>query len=354
MKEICWKGKPFKKLSYGKTQNAGRNYSGQITVYHRGGGAKRLLRRIDLLRNFFPSGIVERIEYDPNRSSRIALIRWNHFLDSQGGLGNASDFSAPVLENNKKRSFFSYIIACNNLKSGDVIWNLHLHDTNDDFSNLGPDSALMVNKNPINDKEATSYFETKNIDRKINELSKINRIENKLTEIKTKTPNFFRDINVYQRIGNNCILEKLPLGSIIHNIELSPGKGGQLVRAAGTFGQLVQKFANGKQCMIRLPSGGKLLLDSKNRATLGVVSNENHNTRKLKKAGQSRWLGRLPVVRGVAMNPVDHPHGGGEGRTKGGRPSVSPWGKPTKGPRRRNRKGNHARSEASLAFGLVS
>jgi ribosomal protein L2 len=132
----------------------------------------------------------------------------------------------------------------------------------------------------------------------------------------------------YQKIGTNCTLEKVSLGTSLHNIETYPGQGGILVRAAGTFAQLVQKIEKTRQCIVRLPSGRQLLLDLLCRATIGIVSNTSHSTRKLTKAGQSRWLGRMPVVRGVAMNPIDHPHGG---RTKGGRPSVSPWGKPTKG-----------------------
>ena len=132
-------------------------------------------------------------------------------------------------------------------------------------------------------------------------------------------------------------MSQATLGSFIHNIESYPGGGGKLVRSAGTFAQLVQKFEDKGVCLVRLPSGRQYLLDLQCRATVGVVSNTSHNTQKLTKAGQSRWLGRRPVVRGVAMNPIDHPHGGGEGRTKGGRPSVSPWGKPTKGSRKRRR-----------------
>nr|YP_009755796.1 ribosomal protein L2 [Gonatozygon brebissonii]QIQ23074.1 ribosomal protein L2 [Gonatozygon brebissonii] len=221
MKNLCWRGKALKKLTFGKRSNrAGRNSTGSITIFHRGGGSKRLQRRIDFRRNSFSSGIVERIEYDPNRSSRIALVRWSD-----------EKFPPP------------------------------------------------------------SY-------------------------------------------ASSAPLAKATLGSFLHNIEFYPGRGGKLVRSAGTFAQLVQKFDN-NLCMVRLPSGTDKLLDSRCRATFGVVSNPSHNTEKFKKAGQSRWLGRRPIVRGVAMNPIDHPHGGGEGRTKGGRPSVSPWGKPTKSSYRR-------------------
>ena len=118
------------------------------------------------------------------------------------------------------------------------------------------------------------------------------------------------------------------MGTWVHDIECHPGQGAKLVRAAGTYAQIIKEPAS--LCLVQLPSGVSKLIDSRCRATIGIVSNPNHGARKLRKAGQSRWLGRRPIVRGVAMNPVDHPHGGGEGRTKGGRPSVSPWGKPTK------------------------
>nr|YP_010373869.1 ribosomal protein L2 [Hernandia nymphaeifolia]UPI56051.1 ribosomal protein L2 [Hernandia nymphaeifolia] len=134
------------------------------------------------------------------------------------------------------------------------------------------------------------------------------------------------DLN-YQ-VGNCIPLADIRIGTWVHDIECNPGQGAKLARAAGTFAKIMKEPA--PQCLVRLPSGVEKLIDSRCRATIGIVSNPNHGARKLRKAGQSRWLGRRPIVRGVAMNPVDHPHGGGEGRTKGGRPSVSPWGKPTK------------------------
>lgn len=130
------------------------------------------------------------------------------------------------------------------------------------------------------------------------------------------------------QVGNCLPLGNMRMGTWVHDIECNPGQGAKLARSAGTFAKVVKE--PGAQCLVRLPSGVEKVLDSRCRATVGVVSNPNHGVRKLRKAGNSRWLGRRPVVRGVAMNPVDHPHGGGEGRTKGGRPSVSPWGKPTK------------------------
>ena len=146
-------------------------------------------------------------------------------------------------------------------------------------------------------------------------------------------------INVPRRIGNTLPLRNIPVGTLIHNIELKPGAGGKYARAAGSFGTLLQ-HVDDKYGLVRLKSGEQRLVPIDCCATIGVVSNPDHHNVSLSKAGRSRWLGRRPVVRGVAMNPVDHPHGGGEGKTSGGRPSVSPWGKLTKGPRTRNRKKN--------------
>nr|QKQ14726.1 ribosomal protein L2 [Zygnema circumcarinatum] len=244
MKQLCWTGKAFKQLSVSaKYKTAGRNSSGSITMFHRGGGSTRLWRRIDFKRNVLMSGFVERIEYDPNRSARIALVR----------------------------------------------------------SNFEPNDGEIV----------STVF----------------------PEVHNTAVNLWQHDKFYQQIGNCIPLRNIPIGTVLHNIELHPGQGGKVVRAAGTFAQLVQKLPleAPRVCLVRLPSGLNKQFDSRCRATIGIVSNPAHNTRKLTKAGQRRWLGKRPIVRGVAMNPVDHPHGGGEGRTKGGRPSVSPWGKPTKG-----------------------
>ncbi len=135
-------------------------------------------------------------------------------------------------------------------------------------------------------------------------------------------------LDLNSKVGNSIPLADIRMGTWVHDIECHPGQGAKLARAAGTYAKIIKEPA--PQCLVRLPSGVEKLIDSRCRATIGIVSNPNHGARKLRKAGQSRWLGRRPIVRGVAMNPVDHPHGGGEGRTKGGRPSVSPWGKPTK------------------------
>ena len=141
-------------------------------------------------------------------------------------------------------------------------------------------------------------------------------------------------------IGNALPLRNIPVGTMIHNIELKPGHGGQYARSAGTFGVLIQKTEDGKYAQIRLKSKEQRLVPLDCMATIGIVSNLDHGSISLAKAGRSRWLRRRPTVRGVAMNPVDHPHGGGEGKTSGGRPSVSPWGKLTKGPKTRSPRKN--------------
>ena len=145
--------------------------------------------------------------------------------------------------------------------------------------------------------------------------------------------------DVAKRLGNTLPLRNIPVGTLIHNIELKPGAGGKYARAAGSFATLLQ-HVDDEYGLVRLKSGEQRLVPIDCCATIGVVSNLDHHNVSLSKAGRARWLGRRPVVRGVAMNPVDHPHGGGEGKTSGGRPSVSPWGKLTKGPRTRNTKKN--------------
>lgn len=155
----------------------------------------------------------------------------------------------------------------------------------------------------------------------------------KASRMTMHNPMFSLDIS--SQVGSCMPLSMMRIGTIIHNIEMNPGQGGKLVRAAGTSAKILKEPSASKLCLIRLPSGVEKLIDSQCRATIGEVSNFEHASKKLRKAGQSRWLGRRPVVRGVAMNPVDHPHGGGEGKSKSsgcrGRQSTSPWGKPTKG-----------------------
>ena len=237
------KGKPFAKLIAKKSKSGGRNNQGRITTRHIGGGAKQRYRIIDFKRN--KTGIpavVERLEYDPNRTANIALLLY-------------------------KDGARAYIIAPKSVSVGQELLS---------------------------------------------------------------------DVNTPVKSGNCMPLRNMPLGTLLHCVELKPGKGAQLARSAGTSVQLVAK--EGAYVTIRLRSGEmrKVLADCK--AVVGEVSNSEHNLISLGKAGASRWRGVRPTVRGVAMNPVDHPHGGGEGRTSGGRHPVSPWGVPTKGYKTRKNK----------------
>lgn len=237
------KKRPEKRLTEPNPKKAGRNNLGRITMRRRGGGHKRLLRIVDFRRD--KDGIPSRvaaIEYDPNRSARIALM---------------------VYADGEKR----YIIAPNGLEVGMTLES-------------GPDAEYQI--------------------------------------------------------GNCLPLDKIPLGTFVHNVELTPGKGGQLARAAGNSCQLLAK--EGDYAALRLPSSEMRRVLLKCRATIGQTGNADHNNISLGKAGRSRWLGRRPKVRGVVMNPVDHPHGGGEGRSSGGRHPVTPWGVPTKGHRTRKKK----------------
>jgi large subunit ribosomal protein L2 len=235
--------KPFKKLVGNKHNKAGRNNYGRITSRFRGGGHKRLYRKIDFKRdNYGVPGKVATIEYDPNRTCYIALI---HFADGD------------------KR----YILAPDGLKVGDEV------------------------------------------------------ISSAKADIKA---------------GNSMPLSAIPVGTIIHNLEVKIGRGAQLVRSAGTGARLMAREGNWTQ--IRLPSGEVRRVHIKCRATIGVLSNGEQANVHIGKAGRKRWLGRRPHNRGVVMNPVDHPMGGGEGRTSGGRHPTTPWGKPTKGYRTRHNK----------------
>jgi large subunit ribosomal protein L2 len=232
----------IKHLIKGFQRNYGKNNQGKITVRHRGGGHKRLYRKISFNRSFGLSGIVSNILYDPNRSANIAHIK------------------------NNELNYF--IIAPDGLEMNQYI-------TSSEKSEL--------------------------------------------------------------KIGNALTLYNIPIGSLIHNISLNPNSKGKLIRSAGTSAQLIQKI-NNKYAKIRLRSGELKILLLTCYATLGIVSNIYHQRIKLGKAGRSRWLNRRPHVRGVAKNPVDHPHGGGEGKTSGGRPSVSPQGRITKGKPTRKKK----------------
>jgi large subunit ribosomal protein L2 len=235
--------KPEKSLLVSLKKSGGRNNLGRVTARHKGGGHKQKYRIIDFRRDKkdIPAKVAS-IEYDPNRSARIALL---HYADGE------------------KR----YILAPLDLKVGDTI------------------------------------------------------VSSASADIKP---------------GNTLPLRAIPLGTIIHNVEMKIGKGAQLVRSAGTFAQLMSK--EGKYAQVKLPSGEVRMVLQECIATIGQVGNIDHENVSLGKAGRSRWLGIRPKVRGVAMNPVDHPHGGGEGRTSGGRHPVTPWGVPTKGYKTRTNK----------------
>ncbi len=235
--------KPEKRLTKGLRKRGGRNNAGRITSRHRGGGHKRIYRMIDFKRDKtdVPARVAS-LEYDPNRSARIALL---HYADGE------------------KR----YIIAPMHLKVGDEVLS-------------GPSADIKP--------------------------------------------------------GNAMPLRFIPLGTIVHNVELTKGRGGQLIRGAGTGAQLMAK--EGDYAQLRLSSGEVRMIHLDCRATVGQVGNPDHENISLGKAGRSRWLGRRPRVRGVAMNPVDHPHGGGEGKSSGGRHPSTPWGKPTKGYKTRRQK----------------
>jgi large subunit ribosomal protein L2 len=235
--------KPEKSLTKGKKFKGGRGGTGRVTVRFRGGGHKRKLRLVDFRRDKLgvPAKVAA-IEYDPNRSARIALL---HYADGE------------------KR----YVLAPVGVKVGDSLMN-------------GP----------------------------------------------TAEP----------RAGNHMPIANIPLGTQIHNIELKPGKGGQMVRAAGTSAQLMAK--EGRYAQLRMPSGESRMVLVNCSATIGQVGNPDHELVKVGKAGRNRWKGKKPHNRGVSMNPIDHPHGGGEGRTSGGRHPVTPWGVPTKGHRTRKNK----------------
>jgi len=231
-----WKGKPVKTLTEGKHKTGGRNNNGRTTSFFRGGGHKQSYRYVDFKRKKYDvAATVERLEYDPNRSAFIALVKYD-----DGEL--------------------SYILAPQRLKAGDKV------------------------------------------------------VAGSRVDIKP---------------GNAMPLAAIPVGTIVHNVELKIGGGGKMARAAGCYAQLVGKDAGYAQ--IKLQSGELRVVRSECMATVGAVSNPDNQNQSLGKAGRNRWLGRRPHNRGVVMNPVDHPHGGGEGRTSGGRHPVTPWGKPTKG-----------------------
>jgi large subunit ribosomal protein L2 len=236
------KGKPIKSLTEGKSEKGGRNNSGRITVRFRGGGHKQTYRIVDFKRRKLGVAKVERLEYDPNRTAFIALIKY-----PDGEL--------------------SYILAPQRLSAGDEVV-----------------AGAAVDVKP----------------------------------------------------GNAMPLGAIPVGTIVHNVEMKIGKGGAIARSAGSYAQIVGRDQG--LVSLRLSSGEQRLIHGQCYATVGSVSNPDHMNSSMGKAGRNRWMGHRPHNRGVTMNPVDHPHGGGEGRTSGGRNPVSPWGKPTKGKKTRSNK----------------
>lgn len=238
-----YKGKPVKTLTEGKTSKGGRNNHGRVTVRFRGGGHKQSYRLVDFKRRKLDVvGKVERIEYDPNRTAFIALIR---YADNE----------------------LAYILAPQRLSVGNEVL-----------------AGQQVDVKP----------------------------------------------------GNAMPVANIPVGTIVHNVEMKIGKGGSIARSAGTYAQIVGRDQG--YVIVRLNSGEQRLVHGQCFATIGAVSNPDHMNATIGKAGRSRWLGRRPHNRGVTMNPIDHPHGGGEGRTSGGRHPVTPWGKPTKGKKTRSNK----------------
>src|SRR6202171_3193959 len=242
-RSALYKGKPVKALTEGKMGNGGRNNAGRITVRFRGGGHKKAYRMVDFKRNKVDvSAVVERLEYDPNRTAFIALIKY---------------------EDGEQ----AYILAPQRLSQGDTV-------VSGEHADVKPGNAMPV--------------------------------------------------------GN------VPIGTIVHNIEIKIGKGGQIARSAGTYAQIVGR--DGDYVILRLNSAEQRLVHGRCMATIGAVSHPDNMNISIGKPGRQRWMGRMPHNRGVTMNPIDHPHGGGEGRTSGGRHPVTPWGFPTKGKKTRKNK----------------
>ena len=238
-----WKGKPVKTLTEGLSSSGGRNNYGRVTSHHRGGGHKRSYRKIDFKRRKWDvEATIERLEYDPNRTAFIALIKY-----ADGEL--------------------AYILAPQRLSVGDEVI-----------------AGAQVDVKP----------------------------------------------------GNAMPLSAIPVGTIVHNVEMKIGKGGVIARSAGNYAQIVGRDQG--YVIVRLNSGEQRLIHGQCFASIGAVSNPDHMNTSIGKAGRQRWFGRRPHNRGVVMNPIDHPHGGGEGRTSGGRHPVTPWGKPTKGKKTRSNK----------------
>lgn len=254
-----YKGRPVRALTEAKRGKGGRNHSGRITVRHRGGGHKRRIRLVDFTRTDPGQQTVQRIEYDPGRTSHIALLK------------------------NNKTGKLSYIIACDGLRAGDVV---------ESYRQGIPEDLLR--------------------------------------EMGGKVDPAILSVRTAQR-GNCLPISMIPIGSIVHNVGITPVGPAKFCRAAGTYARIISKTPEKNKAIVRLQSGEHRYVSLEACATIGIVSNIDHQNRSLGKAGRSRWLGIRPTVRGVAMNKCDHPHGGGRGKSKSKKLSMSPWGQLAKG-----------------------
>lgn len=254
-----YKGRPVRALTEAKRGKGGRNHSGRITVRHRGGGHKRRIRLVDFTRTDPGQQTVQRIEYDPGRTSHIALLK------------------------NNQTGKLSYIIACDGLRAGDVV---------ESYRQGIPEDLLR--------------------------------------EMGGKVDPAILSVRTAQR-GNCLPISMIPIGSIVHNVGITPVGPAKFCRAAGTYARIISKTPEKKKAIVRLQSGEHRYVSLEACATIGIVSNIDHQNRSLGKAGRSRWLGIRPTVRGVAMNKCDHPHGGGRGKSKSKKLSMSPWGQLAKG-----------------------
>lgn len=254
-----YKGRPVRALTEAKRGKGGRNHSGRITVRHRGGGHKRRIRLVDFTRTEPGQQTVQRIEYDPGRTSHIALLK------------------------NNKTEKLSYIVACDGLRAGDVVESYRQGIPEDLLREMG------------------------------------GRVDPAILSVRTA-----------QR-GNCLPISMIPIGSIVHNVGITPVGPAKFCRAAGTYARIVSKIPEKRKAIVRLQSGEHRYVALEACATIGIVSNIDHQNRSLGKAGRSRWLGIRPTVRGVAMNKCDHPHGGGRGKSKSKKLSMSPWGQLAKG-----------------------
>lgn len=259
-RSLLWPSGPLSRLCVGLKKRGGRcKITGRITVRHRGGGHRRKYRLVDFKRTMHSGipGVVERIEYDPNRSGLIALVKHQK--------------KCMAIENHWRPDRYSYVLCPQGINIGTEV--------------------IASREEPV-------------------------------------------DV----RPGNAMLLKYIPIGTVVHNIELRNGQGGKLCRSAGTSARILERDETKGLALLRLQSKERRMVHLNCMATVGEMSNPNHKNQSLGKAGRRRWMGWRPSVRGVAMNPIDHPHGGGEGKTSGGRPSVSKWGKPTKGYRTRSKR----------------